>query len=576
VLSALQAKSQEAAEVSEVLRATLMRPEVLGDLYQQPGVLKEDCLYPAAEQVRPASLSVLRHGGSPAAIIPLSQRQSANLAGYIGALQRGAALPEDADAQALRAALAAAGALTDKEPAAAATADVTFAGHAMVRFCHRGKALLFDPWVLPTSSDGAYQPLTCSELEPDAIFITHSHPDHFDPGTLLRFGADVPIFVPRVQRESLLAIDMAYRLRELGFNRVHCMDWFEEVAVGDFRVRALPFYGEQPSVGAVYHPEVRNTGNAYLITAADRRYAVIADAGTDDRGSAVKVAAAARASHGPIDLLFGGFRSWAIYPLQYLFSSVARYLLFVPPEEWNVRHKIMNDADELIDTAEHWGAASVVPYAAGGAPWYWEFGMGPTHGAVPSQRHPFDPPPEHVLRAAAARSALRSRTLTSPAQVLMLRPGDSLRQSAGCWQKERPAPHAWPYPEDVDSRSESPPRRADSKLSEADRTKVLRKRILLRLWARHEVERLGAVVAQKDVQEYTDGFRRTYQLQRKEAMQAWLAESGLDVSRFSGLMSDLTKLSWLERHYGATIEEQLADERGLASAVDFAQRAVRS
>ncbi len=109
VLSALRAKSQEIAQVSDALRATLLRKDVLGELYQQPGVLREDCLYPAPEQVRPTGLSVQLLGGTHTADIPLSQRQIGNLAPFIGALSRGDALPKDRDAQELYDALAAAG-----------------------------------------------------------------------------------------------------------------------------------------------------------------------------------------------------------------------------------------------------------------------------------------------------------------------------------------------------------------------------------------------------------------------------------------------------------------------------------
>jgi len=60
------------------------------------------------------------------------------------------------------------------------------------------------------------------------VFITHCHPDHYDLGTLLRFGHDVPIWVPEVARESILSIDMRARLEQLGFTRVRTLRWGDE------------------------------------------------------------------------------------------------------------------------------------------------------------------------------------------------------------------------------------------------------------------------------------------------------------------------------------------------------------
>jgi len=84
---------------------------------------------------------------------------------------------------------------------------------------------------------------------------------------------------PAVERESILSIDMAFRLEELGFSQVRRMRWFDDVKIGAARLVALPFYGEQPTSGRRYHPEVRNVGNIYMIEAGSKRVAFIADSG---------------------------------------------------------------------------------------------------------------------------------------------------------------------------------------------------------------------------------------------------------------------------------------------------------
>jgi hypothetical protein len=317
---------------------------------------------------------------------------------------------------------------------------------------------MIDPFFLPPSPEfpKAYQPIAACELpHPDAVFITHSHPDHFDIGSLLFFGADTPIYVPEVDRESLLSIDMSYRLQEIGFRRVHRLRWFDETIVGGFRVIALPLYGEQPTTDVVLHPEVRNAGNTYLVVNGRRSYALIADSGRDRCGAVQGLAAIARKRFGPVDVLFGGYRAFAMYPAHFLFSSISRYLLFVPPESWGVRQKIMNDADDLIDTSEIWNARATIPYADGGAPWYSKIGLGPRRDEQGvSQLNPaVDPAPEHVLTVAQSRSSSANEGLIpTPAHLKLLRPGDSLSFNEGELKLHRFCPHAWPYSDAMGAR----------------------------------------------------------------------------------------------------------------------------
>jgi L-ascorbate metabolism protein UlaG (beta-lactamase superfamily) len=251
------------------------------------------------------------------------------------------------------------------------------------------------------------------------VFITHSHPDHYDLSTLLRLGRDVTIVVPEVERESLLAIDMAYRLRELGFTNVRSLRWHDAVDIGAIRVTALPFYGEQPTDGAMLHPEARNAGNTYVAEAAGTRIGLIADAGCDGAGSTITMAAAARDALGPLDVLFGGYRAWKVQPIRYLFSSVARYLLFVPPPARTQWQQIMNDADDLVQTAEAWGARAVVPYANGGTPWFERIGLGPREDESCPDDPRVDPPFAAVERAFAARPDATASLVPLPAGGLL-------------------------------------------------------------------------------------------------------------------------------------------------------------
>jgi L-ascorbate metabolism protein UlaG (beta-lactamase superfamily) len=400
------------------------------------------------------------------------------------------------------------------------------------------------------------------QLQPDALLITHSHGDHYDLSTLLRFGAQVRIIVPFVERESLLAIDMVYRLRELGFERVTALAWNQETTVGDFRIVALPFYGEQPTTDEVYHPEVRNTGNVYLVEGEGRRYVFTADAGRDGAGDVRQVARAAASRYGAADVVFGGFRSWSLYPAQYLNVEFARYLLFVPPWAYGVRQAIMNDADALLDTAERWQARQVVPYANGGAPWYHACGLGPAPERIDQTDEHFDPCPEMVVRAARRRTSVDGQAIESGVPVVLLRPGESLELSGPAAEVVSHAGHVWPYPRHELAATKPAPRGGRA---EAEPT-TARRRALLRLLARGEAERLALEVTRAEVQAESNAARLRLSLERREDMLAWLAQHGLDIASFSELVTEYATIARLERHYASELDEQLGVELAFGAA----------
>ncbi len=333
-----------------------------------------------------------------------------------------------------------------------ANADLTFVGHNTVMVRSGSTRVLVDPLFFPRAATypAEYQPLSIGDVgSPDAVLITHSHPDHFDPGSLLRIPPETLMIVPYVERETLLAVAMAERLRELGFTRVHVLEWGQSNAVGDIEIHALPFYGEQPTDHDVLHPTVRNAGNTYLVRTPTFSAVFLADSGRDGQGDVKQVASRAREKMGPVDVVFAGYRGWLTYPAQHLFSSVTRFLLFVPPALWSVRQKIMIDADDALDVAERWGARFVAGYADGGAPWYWQVGLGPRlDDEAPRELSAFDPYPEWLgVRARSRSQAPDGSPISSPVRPLLVRPGDSLRDVAGTPTTVRVAGHAWPYAE---------------------------------------------------------------------------------------------------------------------------------
>jgi L-ascorbate metabolism protein UlaG (beta-lactamase superfamily) len=551
------------------LLATAFQPSALGDLYVGTGQLKEDCLYPPVRLVHPAALVVELNGCHRS--LPVGIQEAGDLAHWIGEWSRGSGPPATAEARELWEALREIGALVDcaRDADAPGQPGLFFVGHATVAHRVGSNCILIDPFLLPRSDrhPATYQPVTATELGlVDAILITHSHPDHFDPGSLLRFGADVPIYVPAVERESILAIDIALRLEQLGFSQVRRLKWFDEARVGCLRVVALPFYGEQPTCNRCYHPEVRNVGNTYLVGEGGARVAYLADAGSDAAGDIKQVATAARERYGPVDTLFGTHRGFPVYPIQYLFSSVARYLLFVPRESWTTRQKIMNDAHDLLDTAEDWGARQVIPYACGGAPWYWELGLGPRPPSVGRRFQLTDPPPEEVADAHRARSETREGMIPSPVAVCLMRPGEHLDISSTAIRRE--VPHQWPYgilrrsAPDIDKDPEL-------LLRGGEDLPVVRKKVLLQILAAAEAERRAVSASATDVQTMADTFRIRYGLLTQRDVEQWLAAEGLDISSFVRTMHEFAVVEKLCEVFAAQIDEALSVALRINTARDY-------
>jgi L-ascorbate metabolism protein UlaG (beta-lactamase superfamily) len=549
--------------LAELLRASgpaqaLARgPQLIQDLVGAG--LPADRIFPAPALVRPVALRLDRPGAAPVTL-PVPAALVPELAAWLGAWQRGEGSPSAGPARALHATLSALNAFERVDEAPAPRGPVTFVGHATVLLSGPRTRLLVDPFLLPREPgfpDG-YQPLTHGEVNADVVLITHSHRDHFHLDSLLRLGADTLIIVPAIARESLLAVDMAYRLRELGFRRVQVLGWHEELTVGDFRIVALPFHGEQPTTEEVLHPEIRNQGNCYLVEGGGRRYGFVADAGRDLLGDVRAVASAACAAHGPLDVLFGGYRSWSLYPVQYPFTSVAPYLYFVPPALRGARQQIMNDAHALLDTAERWQARFVVPYADGGAPWHWQLELGPRWDAGGNPHA--DPRPEAVVRAAAERSSAGPAAVASPTRALLMRPGDSLAFAPGCDGDARivgnPG-HRWPY---------APVEAVEATTGDDFEPMGLsRKRVLLRLLAREELARRGVSVGAREVQEMSDELRRDNGLGDRQAMLGWLDRAGLTMSEYSEILADWKGVLWLEGALASDIERQVGRQRAFAT-----------
>ena len=335
-----------------------------------------------------------------------------------------------------------------------AASDLTFVGHNTVAVRSGETCIIVDPFFFPHSSSfpSSYQPLGPRELGPvHAILITHSHPDHFDPASLLQLPRDTRLIVPEVPKETLLSIDMVRRARELGFTKCESLPWYKSTRVGEIEVHSLPFYGEQPTDSISLHPDIRNVGNTYVLRTPRFSLALVSDTGRDGNGDMKDVAALWHQRNGPVDAVLSGYRGWITYPVQLLFSSVARYILFVPPCLWGARMRLMNGVDDAVDVAERWGARYFIPYGDGGAPWHWSIGLGPNLETKEGEHPDFDPFPERAIDAAKCRVRRAGVVCGSAVETLLLHPGDSIRALPGPLNVVRAPGFAWSFGESLQS-----------------------------------------------------------------------------------------------------------------------------
>lgn len=98
---------------------------------------------------------------------------------------------------------------------------VTYIGHACVLVESEGKHLLMDPWMVDPTYHGTwwhYPPLvhTPADLPKiDFLYISHEHPDHFDPPTLRQLNKDAEIIIADFRKKRFRD-----RIRACGFENI--------------------------------------------------------------------------------------------------------------------------------------------------------------------------------------------------------------------------------------------------------------------------------------------------------------------------------------------------------------------
>ena len=102
---------------------------------------------------------------------------------------------------------------------------VTYYLNAMLLLESSTTRVLCDPWVTFNNQSDSYfynfpkSKLTkkdVAQLKPDFIYISHTHPDHFDPATLSLFSKSTPFLVAPYENNFT-----ERSLKSLGYKNVH-------------------------------------------------------------------------------------------------------------------------------------------------------------------------------------------------------------------------------------------------------------------------------------------------------------------------------------------------------------------
>ena len=103
---------------------------------------------------------------------------------------------------------------------------VTYFGHACMMMEAGGTRILMDPWLTDPTYHGTwwhYPPLELGVRDIpklDFLYVSHEHPDHFDPPTLRQLDKDVHVIIASFTRKRFRD-----RLAALGFRRISEIDF---------------------------------------------------------------------------------------------------------------------------------------------------------------------------------------------------------------------------------------------------------------------------------------------------------------------------------------------------------------
>lgn len=120
---------------------------------------------------------------------------------------------------------------------------VTYLGHAAILIETDGTRILMDPWLTDPTYHGTwwhYPPLQLRVPDLpklDYLYVSHEHPDHFDPPTLAQLDKEVHVVIANYRRKRFRD-----RLTRLGFRRITEVDFGRDFVCdgGGLTFRLIP------------------------------------------------------------------------------------------------------------------------------------------------------------------------------------------------------------------------------------------------------------------------------------------------------------------------------------------------
>lgn len=274
----------------------------------------------------------------------------------------------------------------------AADFEIELVAHACLRIRRDNVTVLIDPWLDGSAFNGAwtqYPPpsLRPEEINPDILYLTHEHSDHFHDATLRHFDPRTPVYFPAFPNRR-----MDRMLRDMGFSNLHPMEFGREYSVTD----ALRF--------SCFEPASNFNDSIHLIEIDRFRILNINDAGVNFR----------IARHvGPVDLICSSFGSGASgFPLCWTHLPTDRQTR-VLCDQFIEKKKM------LVRATTEYGCRRIIPFASYFALWH------PDHAAYQRQ----------LTASRTIAADLRDEFGADGIEVLDLLPGDTWCARTGVLQR---------------------------------------------------------------------------------------------------------------------------------------------
>src|ERR1035437_4779145 len=216
---------------------------------------------------------------------------------------------------------------------------VTYVGHACMMVESDGTRILMDPWLTDPTYHGTWWHYPSLELRVrdlpkiDYLYLSHEHPDHFDPPTLRQLDKDIEVIIPTFQRKRFRE-----RVQAIGFRHTVEVDCGEERRLNGsgLSVRLIApdrAWDDSAILVKDAHTTVLNVNDCHLDEATLERLG----------------------QEQPIDLAFLTFPGASQYPSCFEFPLASKI------ERW--RQSKQGHLDEFVNWAQRLRAKRAVPAA---------------------------------------------------------------------------------------------------------------------------------------------------------------------------------------------------------------------